>query len=126
MEEIFRFQQLRQTQKLSEEQKLAVGLPLYPDENLSDFANNLIKAQTDDIYDEVIDIVRKKNNRKYVMEDVSDIHPSIRALYGWLNFKAKPIKKEDFKIFFEDLEQHQQIDLTKEWITYADNFILAI
>ena len=42
MEELFRYQQLRQSEKLFEEQKRLVGLPLYPDGDYSPLANSLI------------------------------------------------------------------------------------
>jgi hypothetical protein len=127
MEEIFRYQQLRQTQKLSEEQKLLVGLALYPDQSLSGIANDLIA--TDDghtSYATVISRYKEKDNKKNVLEDISGIDPSIRAMYDWLNFKARPIKKDEFKKFVESLAPNQAFDLNKEWIFYADNFILTI
>jgi hypothetical protein len=47
MEEITRFQQLRQAQKLPAEQKFKVGIPLYPDNSLSDLSHELKKIECD-------------------------------------------------------------------------------
>src|SRR5689334_6168203 len=115
MEEIFRYQQLRQTQKLSEEQKLSVGLPLYPDKNLSDLANKLIKASNDS-NSYASDMARyTKGNNDGGLTDVSQLRPTIRLLYDWLNFKARPIKKDEFKKFINSLPNDPAFDLKKEW-----------
>ena len=42
MDEVFRYQQLRQSQRLFDEQKRSIGLPLYPDGDYSPLANDLI------------------------------------------------------------------------------------
>lgn len=125
MEEIFRFQQLRPTQKLSEEQKLLVGLPLYPDQKLSDLANDLIKSDSSSAYLSLIERYKEKNKADVLINE-SQIHPAIRALYDWLNFKARPIKKEEFQNFVASLPTSQSFDLVNEWKRYADNLILAI
>src|SRR6476620_9227028 len=91
MQEIFRFQQLRTTQKLSEEQKLLVGLPLYPEQSLSDLANDLIKCESSSSYLSLIERYKEKNKADILIHE-SQIHPTIRMLYDWLNFKARPIK----------------------------------
>ena len=127
MEEIFRFLQLRQTQKLSEEQKQLVGLPLYPDQSLSDFAKNLIDAvDTDEQYRAVISRYKEKNNNKNIITDINKINPVVHSIYDWLNFKAKPLKIDDFKKFIQSLPQVQDFDIKKEWTIYADNLIIAI
>ncbi len=127
MEEIFRFLQLRQTQKLSEEQKQLVGLPLYPDQSLSDFAKSLINVvDTNEQYSDVISRYREKNNNKNIITDINNINPVVHSIYDWLNFKAKPLKIDDFKKFIQSLPQVQDFDIKKEWINYADNLIIAI
>jgi hypothetical protein len=125
MEEIFRYQQLRQTQKLSEQEKMLVGLPLYPEQNLSELATHLVKADSSDAYASVLARYIGPN-RENIIEDLSKIDPTIRSLYEWLNFKARPIKKDDFKNFVDALPTNQSFDLDKAWNFYADNFIVAI
>jgi len=53
MIELTRFQQLRPVQKISEEEKRHVGLPLYPDDGLSDFANSLRDSKSSGAYTEL-------------------------------------------------------------------------
>src|SRR5436190_19338817 len=104
MEEIFRYQQLRQTQKLSEEQKLLVGMFIYPDKTMSQLANELIELDKSGApYASIINRYKEKDNKKNVIEDISKIDPLVHAFYDWLNFKAKPIKKDAFKKFVESL-----------------------
>ena len=127
MEELFRYQQLRQSQKLSEEQKRLIGLPLYPDDNYSPLANKLIdinKARNDN--GSVASQLEEYSRTAKPIEDPANIRPAIRAVYDWLNFKAKPIKTADFADFVLSLNPLETFDLEKEWITYADNLVIAI
>lgn len=126
MEEIFRFQQLRQTQKLTEEQKLSVGLPLYPDKSLSDLANNLIKTDDNGLYNELFARFKNTGDNKDIITNADQLKPLIRSFYDWFNFKARPIKVDDFSNFIASLNPVQQIDLITEWKSYADNFLIAI
>jgi len=127
MEEIFRYQQLRQTQKLSEEQKQLVGLPLYPDPAFSPLALDLIRAvDNQENYDGVIAKFTKEGHNKNIIEDSDKLNPLIKSLYKWFNFKSRPVKFDDFKAFIQTLDSGLQVDLKKEWITYADNLVLAI
>jgi hypothetical protein len=125
MQEIFRYQQLRPTQKLSEEQKLAVGMPLYPDQKLSELAKDLVKTESSEAYIAILNRYREKNRNELIINE-SQLNPTVRSVYEWFNFKAKPIKKDDYKQFIEALPTDKEFDLSKEWNRYADNFILAI
>ena len=125
MEEIFRYQQLRQTQKLSEEEKQQVGLPLYPQQKLSGLATDLVKADTLEANQSVL-ARYKEVNKANLIEEPAKLDPSVRALYDWLNFKAKPIPEAAFDAFVTALPANQSFDLEKLWNLYADNLILAI
>ena len=48
------------------------------------------------------------------------------ALYNWLDFKARPLKLEDFKNFVATLKSSDLPNPEDEWRHYADNLILAI
>ncbi len=127
MEEIFRYQQLRQPQTLSGEQKLAAGLPLYPGQTLSDFASKLSAATGEkNAYTALLERFKKENGGALLIRDLNDLHPVVRACYNWLNFKARPIKKEDLKQFVDSLEEAVELDIYKEWLRYADNFVVAL
>jgi hypothetical protein len=125
MEEIFRYQQLRQTQKLSEQEKALIGLALYPQQKLSELATELLTADSTDTYAAMLARHRKKNP-KDIIEDPSQLDPTVRSLYDWLNFKARPITKDALAPFVEGLPANQAFDLDKLWKLYADNFVLAI
>lgn len=127
MEELFRYQQLRQSQKLSEEQKRFIGLPLYPDDDYSPLARRLIEINKGNIASEsVAGRVEEHIRTEKPIEDPADLPPAIRAIYDWLNFKARPLKMADFADFILSLNHFEPFDLRKEWITYADNLVIAI
>ena len=127
MEEITRYQQLRPVQTLSEEEKLIAGLPLYPDEKLSDLAGKLKgAADSSETYEALINRYKEEAHGKNVLEDTNKINPLLRSMYDWLNFKARPIKVDDFRKLVLTFKINDQPDLNKEWILYADNLLLAI
>jgi hypothetical protein len=126
MEELFRYQQLRQSQKLSEEQKAFIGLPLYPDDDYSPLARRLIEINKGNIASEsVAGQVEEYIRTEKPIEDPANLQPVIRAVYDWLNFKARPLKTADFADFLLSLNPFVSFDLRKEWITYADNLVIA-
>lgn len=127
MEELFRYQQLRQSEKLSDEQKRLTGLPLYPDGTYSPLANDLIdinKGSDDD--KSVAGRLEEYARAAKIIDDPEDLQPAIRAAYDWLNFKARPIKPPDFEDFVSALNPFEPFDLAKEWTSYADNLLIAI
>jgi hypothetical protein len=127
MEELFRFQQLRQVQKLPEEQKSMLGLDLYQNSNLSEFAQQLQNpAAVNHTYDSIMNRYKEENNAFNVITDVKQIHPLIHAIYGWIAFKSRPLKARDFQKFVSTLKPDNEFNLTNEWNRYADNLILAI
>ena len=125
MIELTRFQHLRQPQKVSDEQKQHVGLPLYPDASLSDFANALRSAKTASDYTEALGRF-KEREAKLQLTSLESINPVVKALYNWLDFKAKPIKVADLSTFIVSLDPGQGPKLDEEWRLYADALILAI
>lgn len=127
MDELFRYQQLRQSEKLSGEQKRAIGLPLYPDDTYSPLANDLIginKESDDDksVADRLEEYVRVAK----IVDEEEDLPPAVRAMYDWLNFKARPIEPEGFADFVSTLNPFEPFDLATQWTTYADNLLIAI
>lgn len=125
MIELTRFQQLRPAQKISEEEKRQIGLPLYPDDDLSVLANEIRDSATSDRYLEVLGRY-KESNTKYALTDPKSIQPLIRALYDWFSFKARPIKLDDLKSFIGSLKVDEFPKLDEEWRLYADNLIVAV
>ncbi len=126
MNEITRYQQLRQPQKISEEQKAFLGLALYPEKELSDFANRLKTAMSDESYTGAINRFREEAHGKNLITDLGQVHPLVRSVYEWIDFKAKPIKETDFEPFVTSLKGAGGLNLTEEWNRYADNLLLAI
>jgi hypothetical protein len=125
MVELTRFQQLRPVQKISEEETRQVGLPLYPDTNLSNLANSLRAATSSTDYTALLDQFREANKQNE-MTDLTAVSPVVVAMYNWLNFKARPIKLGDFKAFAATLKSSNLPNLEDQWLFYADNLILAI
>src|SRR5215471_3014755 len=103
MDELFRYQQLRQSQKLFEEQKRLVGLPLYPDRDYSPLANDLIDINKRADAEAAVARLEEYDRTAKVHEDPVSLPPAIRAAYDWLNFKARPITTDDFTSFVSSL-----------------------
>jgi hypothetical protein len=127
MEEITRYQQLRPVQKLEEESKAHVGLPIYPDKKLSELATRLANSKNNKAdYSSIIKRYSEEDGARNVVDNLNKITPLIRSLYTWLEFKAKPIKIDDFKTFVKTLKLDNAFDINNHWISYADNLILSI
>jgi hypothetical protein len=127
MDELFRFQQLRQSQALSEEQKQLVGLPLYPDSDYSQLANDLVDINKQADAEEAVNRRLEEFSRAAkLLDDPGSLPPAVRAAYDWLNFKARPISPDDFAAFVVSLNPFESFDLKEEWISYADNLLVAI
>lgn len=127
MDELFRFLQLRQSQKLSEEQKQLVGLRLYPTDDYSPLATDLIDLNSrTDAEATVARRLEEYSRTAQVLDDPAQLPPAVRATYHWLNFKAMPITRDDLKSFVSSLNPLEAFDLKEEWLTYADNLLIAI
>lgn len=127
MEELFRFQQVRNTQSLPEEQHAAVGLLLYPAGKLSQLATALQNpALSNETFDSVVKKYSGQNDGKIVITDTSQVNAVLLGIYDWLNFKARPLKLNDFKSFIDSLKNDNTLNLTDQWNWLADNLLLAI
>ncbi len=126
MEELFRYTQVRQTEKLSGEQKRLTGLTLYPDDKLSPLASDLVAINTGHSADATASgRVAEHARDEGLIEDVSDLPAPIRAVYDWLQFKARPIRVADFSDIIASLKL-DDVDLTDAWTRYADSLVVAI
>ena len=120
MQELIRFQQLRQVQKTSDEEKLQLALPMYPDYSLSDLANRLRDAKNTEEYSAIVD-----RTRDGVVTELKSVHPTVRALYNWFDFKARPVRLDDFKAFVRSIKA-DRLKLEDEWRQYADSLLISI
>ncbi|CAN5155192.1 hypothetical protein BH10PSE13_BH10PSE13_02800 [soil metagenome] len=125
MTELIRFQQLRPATALSDEQVRALGLSLYPDENLSSFARALIAEPDRDSYRALIARYLKAEGEG-VLQGPDDLNPVIRAFADWIDFKAKPIASADLADFAATIDPSDLSDLEREWRRIADNFLAAV
>ena len=126
MEELMRFQQLRSVQTISEEQTSLLGLTLYPKNQLTAFAKALVDAKERESYVGLINRYAETSNGKNIVSASSKLHPFIKALYDWLSFKARPIKKDDLDKFLQMLKTRSGFVLDDEWNSIADNLLVAI
>ncbi|MBL7697997.1 MAG: hypothetical protein JNK79_07555 [Chitinophagaceae bacterium] len=125
MQEITRYQQLRPAQKIAEEETLFLGLNLYPDNNLSELAINLAECTSNEAYNAIYHKYKEKNVSS-IIRDLSKINPVVRKIYDWINFKAKPLKADDFLQLMNSLDMNELTDLKGLWYYYADNLVLSI
>src|SRR5260370_39645875 len=123
--ELTRFQQLRPPQMIADEEAQQVGLPLYPDGKLSDFALSLQDAGNRQDYMALIQRYDEVNKQKPITE-LKAVNPVIAAFNQWLDFKARPIKMDDFKNFVATLQSRELLIPDDVWRNLADNLILAI
>ena len=123
--ELSRFQQLRPPQMLAQEDAQQIGLPLYRDGKISDFGQSLRDATSRDDYMALIKRYLEVN-QKNLIRDQKAVNPVIAALYQWLDFKARPIKLDEFKSFVATLKSQQLLRPDDVWQILADNLILAI
>lgn len=127
MDELFRYLQLRQSQKIADAQKSSVGLPLYPDSDYSTLAKSLIEINRGNASSEAVrGVVDRHTQTQKPIDDPANLAPTIRAIYDWLNFKARPLKTADFAAFLSSVNPIEAFDLKKEWRTYADNLLIAV
>src|SRR5687768_12091354 len=104
MDELFRYLQLRQSQKIADGQKSSVGLPLYPDDDYSTLAKSLIEINRQNASSETArGVVERHTHTQKPIEDPADLQPTIRAIYHWLNFKARPLKTADLAAFLSSV-----------------------
>lgn len=127
MEELARFIQLRQVQRLSEEYSEFFGLQLYDENKFSDLARELraVSCSGDD-YESIIQAFKerdKKSRDKLIISDLNEIDPVILSLYNWFDYKAWPIKIDDLKQHALSIES-TEVDLHSEWTRIADSFVL--
>jgi len=129
MEELTRFMQLRQVQKLPEEYREFLGLKLYPENELSNLAKKIRGIScSEDKYESFIQKYRekdKKSNGILIISELNEINPVILSLYNWFDYKAWPIKIDDFKENVKNIEVGE-VDLHTEWLRIADNLILDV
>lgn len=126
MEELFRYTQLRQAQRLSGEQKRAVGLSLYEEDQLSPLAQELVKLNTaGGQRGAASELLASRARDEDVVEEPADLPAPVRALYDWLQFKARPIGVDDLEAAVSSLDV-ADLDLRREWARYADNLLLAV
>ena len=127
MNELFRYLQLRQSQKIADEQKRSVGLSLYPDSEYSPLAKTLIETNKSSASrGTALEVVERHVRAHKPIDDPGNLPPAIRSIYHWLNFKARPLKTADFEAFVSSLNPVAPFDLQKEWLTYADNLLIAV
>ena len=127
MEELTRFMQLRQVQKLPKEHFDYLGLKLYPKEGLSRLGKELKAIDCSrDSYESFIAKYKAKDEKSGASSLISrlgELNPVLLALYNWLDFKARPIKLNDFKEHIQSIT-YREFDLQKEWERIADSFVL--
>jgi hypothetical protein len=127
VEELFRYQQVRQSERLSGEQKRSTGLTLYPDDKLSTLASDLVDINLGRLGEaSAAGRISEHVRQEKLVEDVSDLPDVIRAAYEWLQFKAPPIKPADLSDFVSNLTSVDKLDLADVWTTFADNLLVAI
>ena len=125
--ELTRFLQLRSVQKLTREQILQSGLSAYP-EGLSALIKQLQEAGCDkELYLEII--VKFLRGHRLTL---GSIHPLVKTLYEWVDFKSRPIRAADFKKFvggelttvYKRLVDEDQLSPSTEELTrYADHLV---
>src|SRR5260370_10529852 len=122
--ELTRFQQLRPPQMIADEGAKQGRLPSYPDGKLSDFALSMQDAGNRQDYMALIQRYDEVNKQKPITE-LKAVNPVIAAFNQWLDFKARPIKLEDFKNFVATLQSRELLRPDDVWRNLADNLILS-
>jgi hypothetical protein len=120
-----RFQTLRPSQWISGDAVMQSGLPLYPDEKLSELADKLAAASDQESYNALIANYSKTHEAE-IVKDVNALGPIVRALYDWFNFVARPIKSQRLNAFLKTLKASDLPDITDDWRRFADSLVLAI
>jgi hypothetical protein len=126
VEELFRYQQVRQSQRLTGQQKQSVGLSLYPDAGLSPLATDLIDINTGGVDGNADARVAEHVRGNKLIEDLSELPPAVRAVYDWLEFKARPITPTDLSSFLGSLGKLDDFEIAQAWSESADNLLVAV
>jgi len=132
MNEILRFLQVRPVQKISEEEKKFTGLPIYPINSISPLVEALRNAKCEKgKYTEIIKTYKKGGKKSKYISNIKNLHSIIVMMYEWFDYKAKPIKNEQFEHFIQyellkDLKTLKGFSLKNEWQRIADNFLVRI
>lgn len=124
MDEIIRFQQLRQAQRLPEEQKARVGLSLYPDDKPSALQSQLVSSHCDrKAHAALFERLEKSG---HFVRDIKDVDPVVAALYNWFVFKSRPVRWAHFEEFAGGLSFQTGFDLAEQWMRIADSLLWAV
>jgi hypothetical protein len=125
MVELSRFQQLRPTQTIAEEQKRQGRLPLYPDGMLSDLGRDLLAANDSRAYQSVLAGARQSGHLAE-LTGPAGVDKVVGTIYAWLQFKARPVRVADLAALAPALKPTDLGVLEVRWRLYADNLLLAI
>jgi hypothetical protein len=125
MIELTRFQMLRPPQRIAEEEKSQLGLPLYGTQPLSGFATQLIAADTSEEYSAVVRRFAEANKGGGLVT-VTPPQADVMSIYNWLDFKAQPIRTKDLSAFLQQWKPNGSLNLAEEWQRLADNYLLSL
>ncbi len=109
----------------SQEAVLQAGLPLYPDDKLSNLANELASALDSESYGAGLAAYHRAHEKE-IVNSVDSLGALIRALYNWFNFAARPIKPQRLNEFLSSYSSADLPDIKNEWRRIADSLIVAI
>jgi hypothetical protein len=125
MQELSRFQLLRPAQRISDEEKSQLGLEIFGGNDPSSFAQSLIDADTVEKYNSFVGRYSEGGKSD---ELITKRPPNIDLLRvtKWLAFKARPIRTKDLQFFLNEWKPEGSLELEKEWIRIADNYIVSI
>lgn len=126
MNELTRFIQSRTTQRLSDEKKSTIGLPLYSDGH-SKLVKELIKAGCN--REALIAAIKKYLEKKGELTQLAqDINPLVLELYKWFDYKARPVKFIDYEDFVSGCLSSQFSDFKKklDWDKHSDIYLIAL
>ncbi|MHA6892360.1 hypothetical protein [Ralstonia pseudosolanacearum] len=125
MLELSRFQMLRPAQRISEEEKNQLGLPLYGRQSLSPLAEQLIAAENGQIYAALIERYAERGEGRDLVTNTQP-NADLLALYQWLDFKAQPVRKSDLTSFLQRWAPKVMRQFNTEWTRIADNYVVAL
>lgn len=125
MLELSRFQMLRPPQRISDEEKSQLGLPLYGSQPLSGLATQLIAADSSEEYNSLVQRFVARDKGKALITNTPP-HADVLSLYNWLDFKAQPIRAKDLDAFVKGWTPKGSLNLAEEWTRIADNYVVAL
>ncbi len=105
MNELTRFFQTRSVQKLSEESKRQVGLPVYPASALSKFTLSLIESHCNK--KQLLELIAMYRKNEPALTALPNI--LLQLLYDWADMKAKPLRIRDLGAFIDELNANEQL-----------------